>query len=342
MRPLKLFGLLVLALAFSCESDQLREQRFIYDTSQEVRVIESFVIDFESFNAGDIVSEIQLSAPFSNPQVVGITTAFPEDNAAMVFDSSNPTGGDYDIGTPNELYGGPGRGQGGESNDTPLGNVLILSEDLDPSDPDDIFEIGARFQFDFSANGAIVMKSFDILDIEESQNPTTVELYDISGNLLLSKPVQPGGDNSKVWVDLENTPNVAFMEIVMNSSGAIDNITFDMEAEELCTDCDSSLAELTFRYNGSSGNVPLSIETTDGDMVFDGTVDMDDEITVFGNAADGSFTGNLSIIIDGSQAGSIATDCSQVVGPGLLVGSLEVIAGRTTFGGVLCPVQIAF
>jgi hypothetical protein len=102
------------------------------------------------------------------------------------------------------------------------------------------------------------------------------------------------------------------------------------------------LAELTFRYNGSSGNVPLSIETTDGDMVFDGTVDMDDEITVFGNAADGSFTGNLSIIIDGSQAGSIATDCSQVVGPGLLVGSLEVIAGRTTFGGVLCPVQIAF
>jgi hypothetical protein len=32
---------------------------------------------------------------------------FPGQNAAMIFDSSNPTGGDWDLGTPNEMFGGP-------------------------------------------------------------------------------------------------------------------------------------------------------------------------------------------------------------------------------------------
>lgn len=60
---------------------------------------------------------------------------------AMIFDSSNPSGDDWDLGTPNEKFGGPGKGIGGESglykNDKPLGNVVIVSEDEDASDPDD-------------------------------------------------------------------------------------------------------------------------------------------------------------------------------------------------------------
>ena len=31
---------------------------------------------------------------------------------AMIFDSSNPTGDDDDLGTPNEDFGGPGVGKG--------------------------------------------------------------------------------------------------------------------------------------------------------------------------------------------------------------------------------------
>ena len=45
----------------------------------------------------------------------------------MIFDTANPTGGDTDLATP-------GYGLG---NDTALGNVVILSEDADSSDPDD-------------------------------------------------------------------------------------------------------------------------------------------------------------------------------------------------------------
>ena len=39
-------------------------------------------------------------------------------NQAWIFDTSNPTGGDNDLGTPNSQYGGPGIGNGGASNNT--------------------------------------------------------------------------------------------------------------------------------------------------------------------------------------------------------------------------------
>jgi len=71
----------------------------------------------------------------------------------MVFDSSNPSGADFDLGTPNEEFGGPGMTFSGEfesSNDTPLGNTLIISEDLGSSDPDDEGDRGTKFNFDFT------------------------------------------------------------------------------------------------------------------------------------------------------------------------------------------------
>jgi len=57
----------------------------------------------------------------------------------MIFDSSHPSGGDFDLGTPNEYYGGPGKGVAGgpgpTQNDKALGNVVIVSEDGDSTDP---------------------------------------------------------------------------------------------------------------------------------------------------------------------------------------------------------------
>ncbi|MCA0153126.1 hypothetical protein [Winogradskyella vincentii] len=104
----------MLCLLFACETEpdfntQLNaEPSFIYDINQDYLVTESFLIDFEEFNPGDMVSEIVITEPFKNALLEGITLAFPNSNAAMVFDSSNPTGGDFDIGTPNTMYGGPG------------------------------------------------------------------------------------------------------------------------------------------------------------------------------------------------------------------------------------------
>lgn len=346
MKHLSLLFLAILFSLFACETEvdsQFEAQpSFAYDTSQQFLTTESFIIDFEDFSPGDIVSEIFIMDPFENAEVVGVTMAFPDSNAAMIFDSSNPTGGDFDIGTPNEMYGGPGIGDGGASNDTALGNVLILSEDLDSDDPDDIFEIGARFVFDFSANGNVTLNGFDILDIEESNNPTLVNLYDINDNVLLSEEVSPGGDNSKTTVDLQSTSNVAFMEIIMNSSGAIDNIALELETEEPCVECDSSIVELTLKYIGGLSEANVRFETVSGDIIFDDILQLDEEFTITGNASDGTFSSELLVFVENQQVDILTTDCSQVVGPGFILDGLEVISGITQSGGQLCPVQIFF
>ena len=348
MKKFPQLSLALLCVLFACETESDFDARlnaqpsFDYDTSQLVLVTESFIIDFEAYNPGDIVSEITIDDPFENAQVEGITLAFPNSNAAMVFDSSNPTGGDFDIGTPNSMYGGPGIGNGGASNDTALGNVLILSEDLDTNDPDDIFELGASFFFDFSANEAVTLNSFDILDIEESSNPTVVNLFDIDGNIIYTQQVTPGGDNSKATVDLNATANVAFMEIIMNSSGAIDNIALDLEIEEPCVDCDSSITELTFRYNGNSQDVPVRVETPEGNLLFEDTLATNAEFTITLSETEGTLGSDLVVFVDGQQVTTLATDCSQVLGPNYILGDLEIIGGMTETGGQLCPVQVSF
>lgn len=348
MKNLPQLSLALLCVLFACEKDatldaQLNSEPLVeYNTEEQFLVTESFLIDFEEFTAGEIVSEISITDPFENAQVEGITLAFPDSNAAMVFDSSNPTGNDFDIGTPNAMYGGPGIGAGGASNDAALGNVLILSEDLDPDDPDDIFELGASFFFDFSDNDAVTLNGLDILDIEESPNPTVVNLYNLEGDLVFSEAVTPGGDNSKVTVDLQSTANVAFMEIVMNSSGAIDNIALEMEIEEPCVDCDSNIVELTFRYDGILQDTPIRIETPEGEVLFEDTLQTNEEFTITTSALDGTLGSDLVVFVDNEQVANLATDCTQVLGPDFIFGDIEIIAGVTETGGQLCPVQIAF
>ncbi len=341
-----MLSLAILCLVFACETDpdvdsETTQQIFYqYNTSQQFPATESFVIDFEEFNSGDIVSEVLITNDFENILVAGITMAFPDSNAAMIFDSSNPTGNDFDIGTPNEAYGGPGVGNGGASNNTSLGNVLILSEDLDSTDPDDIFEVGASFVFDFSANDNVTLKAFDILDIEESSNPTVVTLYDSDDNVLLSKEITPGGNNSKTTVNLENTSGVSSMEIIMNSSGAIDNIALDIETQEPCVDCDSSIAELTFKFTGSIDQTPVRVETADGEIIFEQLLNSNEEFTVSIDNTDGTFESDLIVFVDELQVAFLDADCTQVIGPGYIIPDLEVVSGITETGNQLCPVEV--
>ncbi|MEM6913499.1 MAG: hypothetical protein AAF511_05935 [Pseudomonadota bacterium] len=123
------------------------------------------VIDFSQFNAGDLVTTLVADG-------VGITVnsrayrpgADPTDRA-MVFDSENYTGGDDDLGGPfTDVRGGA---------DLTPGNILILSEDGDASDPDDnarggwiefVFDTPVDFQrfaaFDINHVGAIDLELF--------------------------------------------------------------------------------------------------------------------------------------------------------------------------------------
>jgi len=104
--------------------------------------------------AGDIITD--QFAPGVNIFAVGGS------GLAVIFDSANPTGNDADLLTPN-----PGVHP---SNDTPLGNVLIVNEeaytlDMDGrvEDPNDNVGGEIFFNLDFLASGLEIT----LLDIEE-------------------------------------------------------------------------------------------------------------------------------------------------------------------------------
>lgn len=82
------------------------------------------VINFNDLSAGTVVDN-EYSAEGVTVSAVGGS------GQAMIFDTANPTGGDWDLQTNN------------------LGKALIISEDGDSSDPDDNASGGIlRFTFD--------------------------------------------------------------------------------------------------------------------------------------------------------------------------------------------------
>lgn len=93
-------------------------------------------VDFEAYAAGTVIDDEYAS--------LGLTiSATGGSNQAMVFDTNNPTGGDTDLAGPFDTPT-----SGGTDNFSP-GNVLIISEDGDSSDPDDNARGGTiTFAFD--------------------------------------------------------------------------------------------------------------------------------------------------------------------------------------------------
>jgi hypothetical protein len=158
----------------------------------------------------------------------------------MIFDSSNPTGGDFDLGTPNSMFAGPGISSDGDqpSNDTALGMVLINSRDLDASDPDDSYLPGTYHEINFSGigDGYVTLHSFDMLDLDPPGADnllTTVTLYDGSDAVLFQMDIPYGEDNAKQIISLGPTEGVVRMVLELNNSGAIDNIMFSCEEKEI-------------------------------------------------------------------------------------------------------------
>ncbi|MFQ5774566.1 MAG: DUF5801 repeats-in-toxin domain-containing protein, partial [Kiloniellaceae bacterium] len=192
------------------------------------------VITFEGLGAGTIVSEVFADRGSGPIGIAGDNPVeFPGINTAMIFDSADlpVVGGttiDTDLGTPNEDFGGPGVGTGGEAgsafvNNAPLGNMLIVTRDL--SVPDDSGAANTKLTLDFSSIGPVTMESITVMDIEPGQD-TTVNLFDAAGTLLASFPVSETGDNGVTLLSLGSTAGVATMEVFLDGSGAIDNVAF--------------------------------------------------------------------------------------------------------------------
>ncbi len=201
-------------------------------------------IDFEGLPAGTIPDELSSGSGVSGDvtgsiQVNGYSPAFGlATNTAVVFDSANPTGEDTDLLTPGY----------GPDNNSPLGKLLIIGEDLidvSPADglvddPDDADLLGMFVDFDFSTirknnRGTVTVNSITMIDIETEQGEdgTFLELSgpDLPVNLIT---IPPTGDNGVVVVGPIGLSGVDLMRVNLNGSGAIGSIIYNEGDEGVC------------------------------------------------------------------------------------------------------------
>jgi len=107
-----------------------------------------------------------------------------------------------------------------------------------------------------------------------------------------------------------------------------------------CNTCDGKVVALTLKYLGDEPNAQIIVKQQNGgQIVFDGAVSADGEFSFNGTDANGTLTSGIVITVNGAGETIISTDCSQPIGPGLVAGTFEVVAGESRNGGMLCPVD---
>jgi len=164
-------------------------------------VLGSVVVDFEidtdgnALSAGDVISDNLASI-----LEVSTDTRFP----AIIFDSANPTGGDYDLATSTE------------------GNILIISENRNFSNPDDNARGGAVL---FTFNQAVSFDTLTLVDIEE--NGGAVTGITESGQELALFVIPGIGDNSiQTLINPLAGTSLTAVEVTLEGSGAISEFSF--------------------------------------------------------------------------------------------------------------------
>lgn len=192
-------------------------------------------ISFEGYANGQILSEVTSEGGFgpiamtsSNPRFLG------QPHAAMIFDSDilgDPPS--WDLGTPNEAFGGPGVGEAGGpgpfQNNVALGNLIVI-KNFDVDQPPTEDDVNGTITFDFPGAVTVTASSITVIDVELTETESaTVELLDILGNVIKTIQLPSTGQNGVAVVSLENTPGVASMKLNLNGSMGIDNIAFCRE-----------------------------------------------------------------------------------------------------------------
>jgi len=212
-------------------------------------------IDFDlpALPTGAIVSQVYanggalgLVGPI---EVHGTFPANPTANSAVIFDSAMRTGGDSDLGTPNEDFGGPGVGSAGGAgepyqNDRSQERILIVAENLVDAngdglvdDPDDGTLPGMLLVLDFStivqplAPSGVTVHRITHIDMEAAL-PGEIRLYDASNLLISTTPIQQTGSNGLLTQEIgapgAGVAGVMRMEIELQGSCAVDDIEFSL------------------------------------------------------------------------------------------------------------------
>lgn len=153
----------------------------------------------------------------------------------VVFDSSDPTGGDLDLGTPNEDFGGPGIGEGGEegedgANAVALGNVLVIAENDEDEDGDGLVD-----EPDDEAGGGIVWLQFShagrlsmtLVDVDEDEDDPRFVMYN-GGQLVGEAEGENRGQNGAQEIDLASYGDVDLVEVHLDGSTSLGAIQLDV------------------------------------------------------------------------------------------------------------------
>jgi len=246
------------------------------------------VIDFDDEHTGKILAQAMTTR--GRPVVVkGTNSRFSAaTNAAVIYDSEcssgRCSGQDPDLGTPNEDFDGPGEGEGGRrggpgENSSPRGNVLIIGENLTDSDadgfvdnPDDQGTATVIHELDFSAFAPTVVRGLTLLDVENVEQPASIELFDMDGASLAKFPVPATGNNGVAVIDLPATSGVWKMIVTLRGSSAIDQIrlgcgegggsttTTTTTSTTLPTSSDNLACEITFSVDNATTALALQFE----------------------------------------------------------------------------------
>ena len=153
----------------------------------------------------------------------------------IVFDSADPTGGDVDLGTPNESFGGPGDGDGGEKgsrgeNARALGKVLIIAENDEDEDGDGLVDMpddesgGGIVWLEFSHAGRLKLT---LLDGDLDEEEPRLDLFH-DGEPIGCVEAKSLGDNSAQTLDLASHGDVDVVRIHLDGSTAIGAIVLDV------------------------------------------------------------------------------------------------------------------
>ncbi|MEL6380125.1 MAG: hypothetical protein AAGK25_03415 [Pseudomonadota bacterium] len=187
-------------------------------------------LDFDSNVAGEVI-EGDIN-PF-----VRLTTTGGQ-GAAIVFDTSNPTGGDDDLILVTNVTPGV-RGP------SPGGNVLIIAENLIDADMNGLVDVpddnanGGSFTFDFT--NEVTFFGFNAIDFTDGNGFLSVDLFGAGGNLFsftIDDVMRDGVDlvaevGDRAFFGLFNNifgddgiAGVTQAVITLGGSGAIDGVSF--------------------------------------------------------------------------------------------------------------------
>ncbi|MEP0548519.1 MAG: hypothetical protein ABJF88_16400, partial [Rhodothermales bacterium] len=201
---------------------------------------------------------------------IGLTISEISGKKLLIFDTANPTGGDTDLRTPGS----------GVGNTTALGNVLIISEDGDESDPDDDVN-GGTMVFEFAQS--VDVQQVNLLDIDTNE-AATVRAYGPGGALITTVNAINRGNNSFQSV-IVNAEGVRRLEVEFSSSGALAGLVFCEGEEDIC-EADQGPPEVTYAFQ--EDRYVLLTVTDDT-----GIASIDIELT---DTADSTATPNLELV----------------------------------------------